>query len=405
MMVRRAWRLIAVAVASAMTLAACAPGGTSAPAAAPSGGAPAKPGGSGSATPAPQAAAPAGAATTVAPAPGGAAQSAAPAAGAAAQAAPPPLSPPVAIKVGSQGTVAERGLFIALERGYFAEEGLEVDMIPARTDQIPLLVTGELDFSNGGSDPSVFNAALRGVGIKIVAYNIVIGENDHSSAFVVRKDLVDGGQYREPADLKGRTAGTPPASATAMIFLERWLAKGGLALPDVQVVHLPFADLVPALANRGVDAAFLAEPFITIAERQGTAVEAAPTGDLYPGMVGNLLTMSPVIPDRNPEAVRRFITARLRGVRDYYRAVQQHDGSRDEIVQILIKHTPIKDPNLYGRLLTSPVNPNSPLDERPMNELQDYYLRTGAVQQRVDVRQVIEPSYTEYALQRLGRVP
>jgi NitT/TauT family transport system substrate-binding protein len=332
-------------------------------------------------------------------------QGAAPPAAGPTQGAPPPLSPPVAIKVGSQGTVAERGIFIALERGYFAEEGLDVDLIPVRTDQIPLLVTGEIDFSNGGSDPSVFNAVQRGVGVKIVAYNIVIGEHDSSSAFVVRKDLVDGGQYREPSDLKGRTVGVPPASATPMIFLERWLAKGGLALPDVSTVNLPFADLVPALANRGVDAAFLAEPFITISERQGTAVEAAPTGDLYPGMVGNVLTISPVLAERNPEAARRFVTARLRGIRDYYRAIQQNDGGRDEIVQILIKYTPIKDPNLYGRLLTSPVDPNSPLTERPLNELQDYYVQTGAVQQRVDVRQVVDPSYTDYALQRLGRVP
>jgi NitT/TauT family transport system substrate-binding protein len=341
----------------------------------------------------------------VAPTAAPAAPTAAPTPGAAAQAAPPPLSPPVTIKVASQGTVAERGLFIAIERGYFAEEGLDVDMIPVRSDQIPLLVTGELDFANGGSDPSLFNAALRGVAVKIVAYNIVIGENDHSSAFVVRKDLVDGGQYHDARDLKGRTVGVPPASATPLIFLERWLAKGGLALADVQVTHLPFADLVPTLGNRGVDAAFLAEPFITITERQGTAVEAAPTGDLYPGMVGNILTISPVIAERNREAVRRFITARLRGVRDYYRAVQLDEGGRDEIVQILIKHTPIKDPSLYGRLLTSPVDPNSPMPERPLNELQDYYLRTGAVQQPVDVRQVLDRSYTDYALQRLGRLP
>lgn len=385
-----AWRVIAAALTMGMMLAGCAPAGTGASASAPSGAASSKPSASGGAASAPQiAGTPPGAIPATTPAPG----------------APPPLSPPVAIKVGSQGTVAERGIFIALERGYFAEEGLAVDLIPVRTDQIPLLVTGEIDFSNGGSDPSLFNAALRGVGVKIVAYNIVIGENDSSSAFVVRQDLVDGGQYREPPDLQGRTVGVPPASATPMIFLERWLAKGSLALPDVQIVNLPFADLVPALANRGIDAAFLAEPFITISERQGIAQEMAPTGDLYPGMVGNVLTLSPVLADKQPEAARRFVTARLRGIRDYYRAIQQNDGGRDEIVQILIKHTPIKDPNLYGRLLTSPVDPNSPLAERPLNELQDYYLKTGAVQQRVDVRQVADPSYTDYALQRLGRVP
>jgi NitT/TauT family transport system substrate-binding protein len=311
----------------------------------------------------------------------------------------------VVIKVGSQGTVAERGLFIALERGYFAEEGLDVDMIPARTDQIPLQVTGELDFSNGGSDPSLFNAAVRGIDIKIVAYNIVIGQNDHSSAFVVRKDLVDGGQYRGPADLAGRTVGVPPASATPMIFLERWLAKGGLRLADVQVTNLPFADLVPALGNRGVDAAFLAEPFITVAERQGTALESAPTGDIYPGMVGNVLTVGPIIAERNPEAVRRIVTARLRGIRDYYRAVQRDEGGRDEIVQILIKHTPVKDASLYGRLLTSPADPNGAMPERPLAELQDYYLRVGSVPQRIDVAQVMDGSYNDYALGRLGRLP
>jgi ABC-type nitrate/sulfonate/bicarbonate transport system substrate-binding protein len=261
----RAWRVVVLAIG--MAVAACAPAGPSGPAGSASGAAPAKPAASESAAQTPPAGAPpAGAAPTAVTA-GTPPQGAAPPAAGPTQGAPPPLSPPVAIKVGSQGTVAERGIFIALERGYFAEEGLDVDLIPVRTDQIPLLVTGEIDFSNGGSDPSVFNAVQRGVGVKIVAYNIVIGEHDSSSAFVVRKDLVDGGQYREPSDLKGRTVGVPPASATPMIFLERWLAKGGLALPDVSTVNLPFADLVPALGNRGVDAAFLAEPFITISER------------------------------------------------------------------------------------------------------------------------------------------
>ncbi|HLH21347.1 MAG TPA: ABC transporter substrate-binding protein [Chloroflexota bacterium] len=401
MLAPHAWRFIARALALMIALAACAPSGAGGPAAGPGHPAAPLPGTSTGAAPPTAATAPT--SPTAAPI-ASVTATAAPGAGAA-QAAPPPLSPPVAVKVGSQGTVAERGIFIALERGYFAEEGLDVDLIPARTDQIPLLVTGELDFSNGGSDPSVFNAVLRGVGAKIVAYNIVIGENDHSSAFVVRKDLLDSGQYQAPKDLKGRTIGVPPASATPMLFLERWLAKGGLTLPDVQITNLPFADLVPALANRGLDAAFLAEPFITIAERQGAGVEAAPTGDLYPGMVGNVLTISPVFADKQPEAARRFVTARLRGIRDYYRAVQQNDGGRDDIVQILIKYTPIKDPNLYGRLLTSPVDPNGGMPERPLSELQDYYVQTGAVQQPVDVRQVLDPSYTDYALGRLGRLP
>ena len=134
-------------------------------------------------------------------------------------------------------------------------------------------------------------------------------------------------------------------------------------------------------------------------------MESAPTGDIYPGMVGNVLTVSPVIAERNPEAVRRFVTARLRGIRDYYRAVQRDEGGRDEIVQILIKHTPVKEASLYGRLLTSPADPNGAMPERPLTELQDYYLRVGSVPQRIDVAQVMDGSYNDYALGRLGRLP
>ena len=189
-----------------------------------------------------------------------------------------------------------------------------------------------------------------------------------------------------------------------MIFLERWLAKGGLGLTDVQVTNLPFADLVPALANRGVDAAFLAEPFITVAERQGTAVESAPTGDIYPGMVGNVLTVSPVIAERNPEAVRRFVTARLRGIRDYYRAVQRDEGGRDEIVQVLIKHTPVKDASLYGGC--SPPGRSERCHARaPADRATGLLRAVGSVPQRIDVAQVMDGSYNDYALGRLGRLP
>jgi NitT/TauT family transport system substrate-binding protein len=320
-----------------------------------------------------------------------------------ARAAPPPLSPPVAVKVGDAGTVAHRGIYIGLERGYFADEGLEVELVPLTGDQIPALLTGDLHVGNGGATPALFNAAQRGVGVKIVGYNIMVGPDDSSSGFVVRKDHVESGRYRERKDFRGFTVALTTAPL-AQLYLEKLLAPAGLTLADVDTVTLPFPDMVPALANRALDAAFEAEPFITVLEAQGIAQEAAPMGDVWPGVVGNVMMMSPQFTEQQPEAARRFITAHLRGVRDYYRTVQANEGGRDEIVQILIKYTPIKDPKLYGRLLTSPVDPNLALDPRSLEEIQDYFLRSGLVPQRIDVRQVLDRSYADYALQRLGRV-
>jgi NitT/TauT family transport system substrate-binding protein len=381
-------RLVVMLVLSmGAALGACAPAPATPPAAPPS------------AAPA----APAGAAPPPA-APPAAAQAAPAASASTTRSAPTPLSPPVRVKVGSVGTVAERGVFIGLERGYFAEEGLEVELVPYSGDQIPALLTGDLDIGVGGATPGLFNAAQRGVGVKIVSYLIIVGRDDDSSAFVVRKDHVDSGRYREPKDFKGFTVALVTAPLS-QLYLEKLLAPAGLTLADVETTPLPFPDMVPALANRGVDAAFLAEPFISVVETQGLAKDVMPMGDVWPGVVGSVMMMSPQFAEQQPEAARRFVTAHLRGQRDYYRAVQANEGGRDEIVQILIKYTPIKDPRLYARLLTSPVDPNSELDQRPLDEIQDYFVRIGLLPQRIDVGQVLDRSYADYALQRLGRLP
>ena len=120
-------------------------------------------------------------------------------------------------------------------------------------------------------------------------------------------------------------------------------------------------------------------------------------------MAANVLVISPAFAEQQPDAARRFMAAHLRGQRDYYRAIQRNEGGRDEIIQILIKHTPIKDPNLYTRLLTSPVDPNSELNPRLLDPAHDFYLRQGVVSQPVDVSRLIDRSYADYALERLGR--
>src|SRR5205085_1922840 len=74
---------------------------------------------------------------------------------------------------------------------------------------IPGLATGQLDLSGGGFSPSYVNAVLRGVGIRIVA-SISRNEPGGNSGFtMVRKDLADGGQVRDWADLRGRLLAVP----------------------------------------------------------------------------------------------------------------------------------------------------------------------------------------------------
>ena len=51
------------------------------------------------------------------------------------------------------------------------------------------------------------------------------------------------------------------------------------------------------------------------------------------------------------------------------------------------------------------VDPNGLVDEQILNDVQDYYLRAGTQLQKIAPSRLVDRSYVEYALERLGRVP
>jgi len=144
----------------------------------------------------------------------------------------------------------------------------------------------------------------------------------------VRHDLLDGGAYKEFKGLKAMTLPVSLLGGLGQIWIERVLAKGNLALDGVTITTITFPDMPAAFANKAIDAAFMVEPFVTVAEAQGAAKNILPSGEIYLGFVATVLLMSPVFAREQPNAAQRFVTAYLRGQRNYYRAFVQDQGAR-----------------------------------------------------------------------------
>jgi NitT/TauT family transport system substrate-binding protein len=337
-----------------------------------------------------------------------AAQAAAASSAAPAQPAPAavqPLSPPVQMRVGTIGLVGEVGMFVAQERGYFQDEGLDVELVPFRgvAEALPALASGEIALSGGAPDPSVFNAARRDIGVKMISSLSIVKPGDWGAALVIRQDHVDSGRYRDVSDLKGMNIAIHILGTTPQLYMDRILARGGLTLDDVQFTIVQIPDQVGALANKAVDAAWAIDPFVTLAEGQGVAKKVVTIGDVFPGAVSMIILLSPGFERQNPEAARRFAVAYLHGARDYLQAAKSEAG-RAEMVPILTKHTGLKDPALYGRLSWANLDPNGYLDPQVLDVTQDYFLKAGTQQEKQDINRVIDPSYMNYAVERLGPV-
>jgi NitT/TauT family transport system substrate-binding protein len=335
------------------------------------------------------------------------APAAAPPVAAAPPAAVAPLDPPLTVKVGTAGLIGEAGIFAAIDKGYFREEGLTIDLVPFRVsaEQTAPLAIGEIGLGSMGLDASLFNAVERGIPLKLVGHNAIIGTRDTSGSWMVRQDLFDSGRFADLRDLKGLTVAINAAGGTGQVWSERVLAKTGLTNDDVQFVTLGFGDQPAAYANKAIDAGFLVEPFVSVAETQGTARIVLPSGQFFlPNLPVMNLMLSPVFAQQQPEAARRFLVAYLRGQRDYYRTFVKHEGGREEFDQILMRHTPIKEPHLFTRMATHDVDPNGVLDPTVLDQMQDYFVKYSTQPRKVDLSRVLDGSYAEYAVARLGRL-
>jgi NitT/TauT family transport system substrate-binding protein len=383
--VSREW-LMAVMVVASLGLSACGAG--SAPPAAPKQAAPA-------------------AQPTAAPAQAPAAAPSKPSAPAATAYSPTPLQPPVEITMGVLGISAEGGSYIAEEKGYFKQEGLEVTIttIANILDVVPALSSGQMDVAQGGLNAGIFNAATRDVPVRIVADSGSNGSpQDDPASLMLRKDLADTGQIKDYADMKGLRVATSAKDNIAEVWVAKALQKAGLTLQDVDYQgNLAFTNMAAAFGNKAIDMAIVPEPFATAFEGQGLAARWKGTYEIYGTneQVGVVMYGAKMI--ANPDLARRWMTAYLRGVRDYNDAfLSPARKGRDEVIGIMIKNTPLKDPNLWERIKVPTLHTDGALDVKAMQQDADYYHSTGAVPTPVDASRIVDDSFRTYANQQLG---
>ena len=114
---------------------------------------------------------------------------------------------PARVRVGTIGSLSDSGLFIAQDRGYWQEQGLNVDLVPFDNVglMVPAMGTGQIEVGAGSTAPGLFNAVRRDVPLKIVADKGNAAPGFGFSALVLRKDLADSGAIRDFPDLRGKT--------------------------------------------------------------------------------------------------------------------------------------------------------------------------------------------------------
>ncbi len=325
----------------------------------------------------------------------------------AAQAAPAVAAsnaPAATVELGSIGLVADAGIFIAQERGYFAEQNLTVNIqtFAGIPEMVPLLATGRLDVGAGGLAAGIFNGIARDLQIVMTADKGSQPPGNGANSLVVRQDLLDGGEVKTAADLKGRQVGADVAGTVNRYFYGKIMEREGLSIGDLELVELTFPDMIGALLNKRIDAALAPEPIPTIMESRGAGRRFITTDQVAPNSQPGVVFFSRQFAQDRAEVGKRWMVAYLKGVRDYNRALTQGGQVRADVVQILTQYTSLKDPAVYEQMVWFGLNPDGTLFRDNILDVQDWLVNSGDVQRAVPWERLADTQFIEHAVQQLG---
>jgi sulfonate transport system substrate-binding protein len=218
----------------------------------------------------------------------------------------------VTVGVGGVALIVYLPTMVAKSKGFFAEEGLDVDILDIKgggSQAASALIGGSVDFSANAIDHAI-KAKTQGKTLVAV----------HSHVRLPMMALVVASKYKDTiksvADLKGRPLGvTSPGSQTHMI-LGYLLVKHGLKPDDVKIVGTGGNTMPLALEKDSVHAAMMLDPFFTVFMKQGKGFPlvdlftAKGTTEMMGGEVqGTTLLTRPDVIEKRPATVQKMVNA------------------------------------------------------------------------------------------------
>lgn len=313
-----------------------------------------------------------------------------------------PLEQREKVVIAEDGAASGAGFYIATEKGYFEDYNIEVEFAQFSNsdDMLPALAAGEVDIAGGVSTASFFNAIAQGIDVKIIADK---GHNVPGKSyftFVIGNHMVD--EIKDYPDFKGKKIAVSSHNSIDEYIFEEMIKHAGLTKDDVEFVLMSdFGSMLGAIDGGTIDAALNIEPLITQGVENGFHVRFGDATDYAPESQIALVLGSPNFMNIETEASLRFMTAYLKGVRDYNDAFIK-GINKEEIIDIMTKHTALKDPDLWEKVYVTGLNPDGKMFVDDIYKQYDAYKANGAIRGEVDLEKAIDTTMAEKAVEIIG---
>jgi NitT/TauT family transport system substrate-binding protein len=267
--------------------------------------------------------------------------------------------------------------FVAKEKGYLKEEGLDLEEIQMESTNLMVeaLAAGRADFNPSNSTPALYAAEQNAPGTFLFIYVTLMEKGKTNDAIIVRKDA----RFNSLTDLKAKTIAAPPGAASVVLL--KLIFKDIFDEKYLKIKELEPRIQLQALYSKQVDAIFAIEPSITFGEIKGISrVLEADTMENH--------IMNP-IPIAGGVITTKFATEHpqtvIRLQRAMNKAIEFIRNNEDESKRIMAKAIDMPE----GTALRLGVNTYWKLNEVNRDYIQrlaDLFLENGALEKRVNTK-------------------
>jgi NitT/TauT family transport system substrate-binding protein len=293
--------------------------------------------------------------------------------------------------------------FVALDKGYFSAEGIDVQPVffQSGAELVPSLATGQIDVAFASAGAALFNAIAQGSRITVVGDHWVSAPSSpsgDSQFIVVRKDLARDA-VKSARDVKGMTIAVTARGQVTDLFVRLFLASGGLSESDVHIVTLSYPDMLAAFANKAIDAACAIDPYVTIAESQGVAQRLVSESSLLPGVVQAVTIYGDRLGKTDRQLGMRFMRAMTRA-NIFVRQRLRTPAGRTEIAQIYQKYVPLTNASIYETIGLGTGPENLAVDVNGKFGLrweEDQFAQAGLIPKPPDIATAVDNTFADAA--------
>ena len=304
----------------------------------------------------------------------------------------------IKIKVGVVQTLAVGPIFVADERGYFLDEGLDAQIVFFDAAQ-PISVaaaSGDIDFGCTGDGRGVLQPRRPGR-LRIIAAGNREMPGFKNAAYIASNRAYDGG-FRSLKQLAGKTVAVTQFGSQLHYDLGLAAEKYQIPLKDIHIAALQTnTNVSSALAGGQTDlAVFPVTPTMALLSRNDAHLLGW-VGDEAPYSQANTAFTSTKIANEKRDTVERFLRAFKRGAKDYHDAFaddQEHrrnGPTADAIIAILAKYTKQKIDTIETAIPW--LDAQLRLDSKDVRHQIEWFTEQGQMKGKVDAAQIIDKRY------------